>query len=557
MTEETQTTDFIRNIIKNEMENGRFSQVHTRFPPEPNGYLHIGHVTAIYADFSIAEEFGGQCNLRFDDTNPVKEETEYVDGIMHDIQWLGFDWEDRLYFTSDYFGQLHEWAIQLIKQGDAYVDDLDVNEIREYRGTLTEPGKNSPHRDRSIDENLDLFARMTAGEFPNGTRVLRAKIDMASPIINMRDPVMYRILHEPHHRTGDKWKIYPMYDWAHGQSDSIEGVTYSLCSLEYLNHRPLYDWFLDKIGIHHPQQLEFGRVSINHTITSKRKLRRLVEGNHVDGWDDPRLPTVIAMRRRGYTPAAIRDFCKTTGLSKSPRHMDVGMLEHAVRNDLNSNSARAMAVLKPLKVVVENYPEGQVEWFDVPNYPQDKVNRPETRKIPFSRVLYVEQSDYMEEPPRKFFRLGIGREVRFLGAYYITCNEVIKDEAGNVIELRCSYDPESQGGRSPDGRKVRGTIHWVSESHAVDATVRLYDRLFLSENPEAEDDFIADLNPESLVVLDGVKMEPMLAEAKPEMVFQFMRQGYFTLDETDSADDALVFNRTIGLRDTWAKRKGK
>ncbi len=552
MTEETETTDFIRNIIKDEMENGRYPQVHTRFPPEPNGYLHIGHVTAIYADFSIAKEFGGQCNLRFDDTNPVKEKTEYVDGIMDDIKWLGFDWEDRLYFTSDYFGQLHEWAVQLIKQGDAYVDDLDVNEIRQYRGTLTEPGKNSPYRDRSIAENLDLFARMTAGEFPNGARVLRAKIDMASPIINMRDPVMYRILHKSHHHTGDKWKIYPMYDWAHGQSDSIEGVTYSLCSLEYLNHRPLYDWFLDKIGIHHPQQLEFGRVNVNHTITSKRKLLRLVDGGYVDGWDDPRLPTVIAMRRRGYTAAALHEFCKTTGLSKSHRHMDVEMLEHAVRNDLNAITPRAMGVLEPLKVIIENYPADQVEWFDLPDYPQDKQNRPETRKVPFSRVLYVEREDFMEEPPRKFFRLGIGREVRFLGAYYITCVSFIKDDEGNVVELRCSYDPESKGGRAADGRKVRGTIHWVSAQHAITATARLYDRLFLSENPEAKDDFVTDLNPESLVTLNNIKIEPALTDASSDTVYQFMRKGYFVLDGKDSTADALVFNRTIGLRDTWA-----
>ncbi len=554
MTEITETKDFIRNIIKEEMENGRFSQVHTRFPPEPNGYLHIGHVTAIYADFSIAEEFGGQCNLRFDDTNPIKEKTEYVDGIMDDIKWLGFDWEDRLYFTSDYFDQLYTWAIQLINQGDAYVDDLDMDEIRDYRGTLTEPGKNSPYRDRSITENLELFERMKAGEFPNGSHVLRAKIDMASPIINMRDPVMYRILHADHHRTGDKWKIYPMYDWAHGQSDSIEGVTYSLCSLEYLNHRPLYDWFLDKLGIDHPQQLEFGRVSINHTITSKRKLRRLVEGGHVDGWDDPRLPTVIAMRRRGYTAAALRDFCKTTGLSKSHRHMDVGMLEHAVRNDLNTVSPRAMAVMDPLRVVVKNYPEGQVEWFELPDYPQDKKNRPATRKVPFSRLLYVERDDFMEEPPRKFFRLGIGREVRFLGAYYITCTDIVKDEDGKIVELHCTYDPESQGGRTPDKRKVRGTIHWVSAHHAITATARLYDRLFLSENPEAEDDFITDLNPDSLRVIENIQLEPSLANASSDTVYQFMRKGYFVPDEKESTPDALIFNRTISMRDTWAKR---
>jgi glutaminyl-tRNA synthetase len=552
-------SDFIRTAVTKDNESGRFQgKVITRFPPEPNGYLHIGHANAIHTNFRIAADFGGLCNLRFDDTNPTKEETEYVEGILNDIRWLGYDWEDRLYYASDYFPQLYQWAIQLIKEGKAYVDDLSQEEMRQYRGTLTEPGKNSPYRNRSVAENLDLFERMKNGEFEEGSRVLRAKIDMSSPIINMRDPVMYRILKTPHWRTGDTWCIYPMYDWAHGQSDAIEGVTHSFCSLEYVNHRPLYDWFLDQIDIaHHPQQIEFGRLNVSHTLTSKRKLIRLVQGGFVNGWDDPRMPTLAGLRRRGYPPAAIRKFQDMVGMARANRTADLAMLEHAVREVLNRDVPRAMAVLRPLSVTVTNYPEDKVEWFDIPNYPQDKSNSAK-RQVPFSRNLFIEQSDYMENAPRKFYRLSEGREVRFLGAYLLTCTEAIKDADGNVIELRCTYDPESRGGNSPDGRKVRGTIHWVSAQHAISAELRLYDVLFSRANPEEVDeegqDFLSNINPDSLKVLEDTKLEPSLAFAEAGDRFQFMRQGYYAADP-DGTPERPVFNLTVPLRDSWAKKK--
>ncbi len=558
MTDETTTTpsNFIRNIIDEDMETGKFNgRVHTRFPPEPNGYLHIGHSKSICLNFGLAEDYDGVYNLRFDDTNPLKEEQEYIDAIIRDIRWLGFDWEDRLFYASDYFEQLYEWAVQLIKQGDAYVDDLSADEMREYRGTLTEPGKNSPYRDRPVEENLDLFARMRVGEFPDGARVLRAKIDMASPNMNMRDPVMYRIIHAEHPRTGNDWCIYPMYDWAHGQSDSIEGITHSICTLEFEDHRPLYDWFIEKLGIYAPQQIEFARLNLTHTVMSKRKLGRLVKEGHVSGWDDPRMPTLSAMRRRGYTPEAIRNFVDAVGVSKANSVVEAAMLEYYIRDDLNHRAPRAMAILDPIKVVIENYPEDQVEEFEVPNYPQDRENT-ETRVVPFSQTIYLEREDFMEEPPRKFFRLAPGREVRLIGAYFITCTEVIKDEAGKVIELRCTFDPASRGGQSPDGRKVKGTLHWVSAEHSIPAEVRLYEPLFAKEDPE--DGALTDnLNPESLTVLTNCRLEPSLAEAEPGVSFQFMRQGYFTADSEDSAPDNLVFNRTLPLRDSWAKLQKK
>lgn len=556
MTETNETkdapTNFIRTIIDEDIATGKYGgRVHTRFPPEPNGYLHIGHAKSIAINFGLAEDYGGKCNLRFDDTNPLKEEQEYIDAIIEDIKWLGFDWEDRLFYASDYFEQLYEWAVQLIKQGDAYVDSLSPEEIREYRGTLTEPGKNSPYRDRSVEENLDLFQRMRDGEFPEGAHVLRAKIDMSSPNLNLRDPVMYRILHAEHPRTGNKWCIYPMYDWAHGQSDSIEGITHSICTLEFEDHRPLYNWFLDRLDIYHPQQIEFARFNVSNTIMSKRKLLQLVREGVVDGWDDPRMPTLAGMRRRGFTPQAIRKFCEMTGVSKANSIADVAMLEHAIRDDLNERALRAFAVLEPLKLVIENYPEGKVEWFEVPNLPGDDSMG--TRQVPFSREIYIEQEDFMEDPPRKFFRLSPGNEVRLYGAYYVTCNDVVKDEEGNIVELRCTLDPESRGGSTPDGRRVKGTLHWVSAAHAVDAEIRLYDKLFLSDDPEAEGDFMDDLNPESLVVLTGAKLEPSLAEADGEQRFQFMRQGYFKRESCET--DKLVFNRVVSLRDTWAKIK--
>jgi glutaminyl-tRNA synthetase len=554
--ETTASSNFIRTLIDEDNRTGRFdNRVHTRFPPEPNGYLHIGHAKSIWLNFGLAADYGGKCNLRFDDTNPIKEEQEYIDSIIEDIRWLGYDWEDRLFYASDYFDQLFEWAVELIKLSKAYVDDLSAEEIRQYRGTLTKPGRDSPYRDRPVAENLDLFERMRAGEFPEGARVLRAKIDMASPNMNMRDPVLYRIIHASHHRTGDKWCIYPMYDWAHGQSDSIEGITHSVCTLEFEDHRPLYDWFLDTLNIYHPQQIEFARLNLTYTIMSKRKLLRLVNEGVVSGWNDPRMPTLSGIRRRGYRPQALRAFCDLIGVSKANSMVELGLLEHVVRDDLNQYAARAMAVLDPLRVVIENYPEGLVEEFEVPNFPQDKEND-ETRSVPFSREIYIERDDFMEDPPKKFFRLSPGGEVRLLGAYYITCTGVIKDKTGRVIELRCSYDPESRGGASADGRKVKGTLHWVSAAHAVPAEVRLYDTLFSQEYPEETpegSDFMINLNPDSLVRLTDCQLEPGLAQAKPGVPYQFMRQGYFTADSVDSSPEHLVFIRTVSLRDTWAK----
>ncbi|MBN1260028.1 MAG: glutamine--tRNA ligase/YqeY domain fusion protein [Anaerolineae bacterium] len=552
--EEPITMDFIRQMVAEDLRTGRFGgRVHTRFPPEPNGYLHIGHAKAMSIDFGVARDFGGKCNLRFDDTNPAKEETEYVEGITADIEWLGHDFGDKIFFASDYFEQMYAWAEMLIQKGRAYVDDLSAEEIRDYRGTLTEPGRNSPYRDRTIEENLDLFRRMRAGEFPGGAKVLRAKIDMASPNMNLRDPVMYRILHEPHHRTGDAWCIYPMYDWAHGLEDSIEGITHSLCSLEYEDHRPLYDWFLDELGIYHPQQIEFARLNLTYTVMSKRKLLQLVNEKYVRGWDDPRMCTIAGLRRRGYTAESIADFCERIGVSKANSLVDIALLEHCIRQDLNERAPRAMGVLDPIKVVIDNYPEGQVEWFEAENHPQ----RPEmgTRLAPFSRELYIEREDFMEAPPRKYFRLYPGNEVRLKYAYYITCHEVVKDSEGRIVTLHCTYDPESRGGTTPDGRKVRGTLHWVSVAHAVDAEVRVYDYLFTVENPSdvAEGEtFLDKINPDSLHIFEGCKLEPSLAEAEAGDRFQFLRLGYFTVDP-DSVRGHLVFNQTVNLRDTWAK----
>jgi glutaminyl-tRNA synthetase len=556
MTEESPTkTNFIRDIIDEHNRTGRFDgRVHTRFPPEPNGYLHIGHAKALVIDFGIAEDYGGLTNLRYDDTNPVKEDVEFVDAIKEDIRWLGFDWGDREFYASDYFEPLYEMAIKLINKGKAYVDELSFDEMRQYRGTLTEPGKNSPWRERPIAENLDLFQRMRAGEFPDGSLTLRAKIDMTSPNMNMRDPVMYRILHAEHHRTGNEWCIYPMYDFAHGQSDSLECITHSMCSLEYENHRPLYDWFLDELEIFHPQQIEFARLNLTHTVMSKRKLRKLVEEGHVSGWTDPRMPTLAAMRRRGYPPGAIREFIETIGVAKSDSFVEVELLEHIVRDQLNLTSPRRMAVLDPLKVVIDNYPADQEEEFDVPDFPHDPENS-DTRKVPFGRVIYIERSDFEETPPPKYFRLAPGREVRLMNAYYITCTDLVKDHQGNLLEVHCTYDPETRGGMSPDGRKVRGTIHWVSENHAIDAEIRLYEQMFADEHPEdlpEGETFMENFDPDSKKVLMA-KLEPSLAAARVGEVFQFVRNGYFTLDSEDSAPGALVFNRTIGLVDTWAK----
>jgi glutaminyl-tRNA synthetase len=545
-------TDFIRAAIAEDLASGRFSPpVHTRFPPEPNGYLHIGHTRALAINFGIAEEMGGLCNLRFDDTNPVKEETEYVDAIQQDIHWLGFDWGDRLYYASDYFEQLYEFAEKLVRKGNAYVCDLSPDEVREYRGTLTEPGRNSPYRERTVEENLDLLRRMRAGEFPEGSRTLRAKIDMASSNMNLRDPVMYRILHATHHRTGDAWCIYPMYDFAHGQSDSIEGITHSLCDVNYELHRPLYDWFIRELEIFPSRQIEFGRLNLTYTVLSKRFLRRLVDEGYVSGWDDPRMPTLAGMRRRGYPPEAIRAFLDLVGIAKSNSMVDVAVLEHCVRQHLNACAARRMAVLHPLRVVIVNYPEGQVEYLDAVNNPEDSSMG--TRQVPFSRVLYIEQEDFMEDPPRRFYRLSPGNEVRLRYAYFVRCIEVVKDPAtGQVVELRCTYDPETRGGDAPDGRKVRATLHWVSAEHAVEADVRLYDRLFVTEDPMAGDDYLATLNPSSMEVLTGCKLEPDLANASVEDRIQFERLGYFCLDP-DSGPGKLVFNRTESLRDTWAR----
>jgi glutaminyl-tRNA synthetase len=559
--EETVSKDFIRTKIEEDIAAGRYDgRVHTRFPPEPNGYLHIGHTKSILLNYGVAQEYGGKFNLRFDDTNPTKEEEEYVNSIIEDVRWLGADFEDRLFFASDYFPQLYEWAIQLVKDGKAYVDDLSADEIREYRGTLTEPGRNSPYRDRSIEENLDLFVRMKEGEFPDGSRVLRAKIDMSSPIINLRDPVLYRILHASHHRTGDEWCIYPMYDWAHGQSDSIEGITHSLCTLEFENHRPLYDWLLDNLDAYHPQQIEFAKLYLTYTVMSKRNLIRLVKDGYVDGWDDPRMPTVSGMRRRGYTPQALKEFNDRIGVAKANSTVDFGMLEFAIREDLNYSAPRAMAVLEPLKITIENYPDDYAEEFEVPIYPQDK-SRTEMRVVPFSKEIYIEQSDFEVDPPGKYRRLAPGREVRLLGAYYVTAKDFVTDEEGNVVEVICTYDPESRGGGTPDGRKVKGTIHWVSARHAFNGEVRLFDRLFTRENPYEVDnegeDFISNLNTDSLTVIKDAKLEPGLAEAQPGDHFQFMRQGYFFVDPVDSEQGKPVFNRTVGLRDTWAKISGQ
>ncbi|UCC62512.1 MAG: glutamine--tRNA ligase/YqeY domain fusion protein [Anaerolineae bacterium] len=553
-TDVTASSDFIRDAIRKDLRTNRFGgRVHTRFPPEPNGYLHIGHAKAICINYGIAEEFGGLYNLRFDDTNPTKEETKYVKAMVEDIRWLGFDWGDREYYASDYFGQLYEWAVQLIKDGKAYVDSLSVEEIKEYRGDFTTPGKESPYRNRSVEENLDLFGRMRTGEFEEGAHVLRAKIDMTSGNMNLRDPVMYRILHATHHLTGDEWCIYPMYDWAHGQSDSIEGITHSLCDVSYEEHRPLYDWFLDQLEIYHPQQIEFGRYGLSYTVLSKRYLLQLVQAGIVSGWDDPRMPTLSGLRRRGYTPESIRNLCDLIGVSKNNSVVDIELLEHCVRQDLNKRAARVFGVLRPLKVIIDNYPADLVEEMECTNNPEDASMG--TRKVPFSRVLYVERDDFREDPPKKWFRLAPGREVRLRYAYYITCVDVVKDERGEVIELRCTYDPESRGGWAPDGRKVRGTLHWVSAAHALEAKVRLYDRLFTVESPLDDKegrDFKSFLNPDSLQKLTSCRVEPSLRGAPAGSRYQFERQGYFCVDP-DSTDGKLVFNRTVPLRDTWAK----
>jgi len=553
VSEPATPSDFIRDIIDDDIKTNKYGgRVHTRFPPEPNGYLHIGHAKSICLNFGIAAQYKGLCNLRFDDTNPTKEEQEYVDSILDSVRWLGFDWEDRLYYASDYFDQMHDYAVQLIKAGRAYVDDLSADEIREYRGTLTQPGKESPYRSRSIDENLDLFARMRAGEFEDGSRVLRAKIDMASPNLNMRDPVMYRILHADHHRTGSKWCVYPMYDWAHGIEDSIERITHSICTLEFDDHRPLYDWFLDQLGVYHPRQIEFARLNLSYTIMSKRKLLQLVENGQVSGWDDPRMPTIAGLRRRGYAPNSIRDFCDRIGVAKADSTIDVALLEHCIREYLNKRAPRVMAVLNPLRVVIDNYTEGQTEDLDAINNPEDPGAG--TRNVPFSRVLYIERDDFRENPPGKFFRLAPGREVRLRYAYLVTCVGVTKDErTGEVVELHCTYDPATRGGDTPDGRKVKGTIHWVSAPHALRAEVRLYDRLFTVENPgDVEDGCESVLNPNSLEVVTGY-VEPSLAKAAPGSSYQFERLGYFCADMKDSCDQRLVFNRTVALRDSWAK----
>ncbi len=546
--------DFIRDIVRQDLKTNKFGgRVHTRFPPEPNGLLHIGHAKAIWISFALAEEYNGLYNLRFDDTNPVTEEQEYVDAIMKDIRWLGWNWKDRLYFASDYFEQMYQYAVQLIEKGKSYVDDLTADQIREYRGTLTEPGKPSPYRERPIEENLDLFKRMRAGEFPDGSRVLRAKIDMASPNLNLRDPVMYRILHATHPHTGDNWCIYPMYDWAHGLEDSIEGITYSLCSLEFKDHRPLYDWFLDELGIYHPQQIEFGRYSLSYTVTSKRVLRPLIEEGLLSGWDDPRMPTLGGLRRRGYTPEALRMYCESSGISEANTSIDIAFLEHCLREDLNKRTLRVMGVLRPLRLVIDNYPEDKVEEFNAVNNPEDP--KAGTRKVPFSKVLYIEQDDFREVPPPKYYRLAPGREVRLRYAYLITCTGVKKDaKTGEVTEVRCTYDPATQGGDAPDGRKVQSTMHWVSVKHAVEAEVRLYDHLFTKENPlEVEEgaDYKDYLNPKSLEVLKSCRVEPSLANASSGSLYQFERLGYFCVDP-DTSPKKLVFNRTVTLRDDWA-----
>ena len=549
------STDFIRQAITEDTQSDRFAgRVHTRFPPEPNGYLHIGHATSICLNFGIAKDFDGLCNLRYDDTNPAKEEEEYVESQRKDIHWLGFDWGDREFYASDYFDQIYEYAQKLIREGKAYVDSLSQDEMREHRGTLTKPGTDSPHRNRSAEENLDMLERMKQGEFEEGEAVLRAKIDMASPNLNLRDPVLYRIIKTSHIRTGDKWCIYPMYDFAHGQSDSLEGITHSLCTMEYEDHRPLYDWFLDELGLYHPRQIEFARINLSHTMLSKRMLLQLVNEGHVSGWTDPRMPTLAGMRRRGYPPEAIRDFCDTIGVTKNNAITGIAVLQHCVRDRLNRTSQRVMGVLNPLKVVIENMQEGEVDWLDAINNPED----PEagSRKVPFSRELYIEQDDFMEDPPHKFFRLGPGREVRLRYGYFIKCESVVKNDAGNITELRCTYDPETRGGSAPDGRKVKATLHWVSASHAINAEVRLYDHLFTEWDPTDAPkglDWKDSMNPEALVTTSEAKLEPSLADAVPGTKYQFERLGYFVVDSEDSTPEHLVFNRTVTLRDTWAR----
>ena len=553
--ESIQSTDFIRSIITQDNETGKYGQrVVTRFPPEPNGYLHIGHAKSICLNFGVAEEFSGTCHMRFDDTNPTREDVEYVESILQDVRWLGYDWGTHLYYASDYFGQLYEFAVELIKLGKAYVDSLTAEEIRQYRGTLNEPGRNSPYRDRSIEDNLDLFERMKAGEFPDGAHVLRAKVDMASPNLNLRDPTLYRIRKVDHHRTGGTWNIYPMYDYAHSLSDSIERITHSLCTLEFEDHRPLYDWFLDVLDVYHAQQIEFARLNLTHTVMSKRKLRALVEGGHVSGWNDPRMPTISGLRRRGYTPEAIRNFCQRVGIAKRDTVTELALLEHSLREDLNQRASRVMAVLDPLKVVITNYPGGQVEEFDAINNPEDPGMG--SRKVPFSQEIYIERDDFLEDPPSRFYRLAPGREVRLRYAYYITCDGFIKDDlTGQITELRCTYDPQSRGGSSPDGRRVRGTLHWVSAPHSIPAEIRIYDHLFLKANPDDDQggDFTSQLNPDSLTTLTSARLEPSLSQAQPEERFQFERRGYFCVDAEDSQPGRLVFNRTVPLRDTWAR----
>ncbi|MCC6337833.1 MAG: glutamine--tRNA ligase/YqeY domain fusion protein [Myxococcales bacterium] len=551
--------NFIEEIIEADNASGKWKgRVHTRFPPEPNGYLHIGHAKSIVLNSGLARRYGGKFNLRFDDTNPEKEEQEYVDSIIRDVKWLGGDFEDRLFYASDYFGQMYDWAEQLIQKGVAYVCDLNQDQMKEYRGDWNTPGKNSPYRDRSVEENLDLFRRMRKGEFEPGAKTLRAKIDMTSGNINLRDPVMYRILKESHHRTGDTWCIYPSYDWAHGNEDSIEGITHSICTLEFENHRPLYDWFLDQLGVHHPQQIEFAKLQLTYTVLSKRNMLYLVQNGITRGWDDPRMPTLSAMRRRGFPPEAIRAFAEDVGVTKVESVIDIGRLENAARDHLNKHAPRRLGVLKPLKVTITNWPAGQVEEVEVQNNPEDEAAG--TRKVPFSGELFIERDDFMEDPPKKFFRLGPGREVRLRGAYFVACTEFVKDASGTVVELKCTYDPATKGGNSPDGRKVKGTLHWVSAAHAVDAEVRVFDRLFAAEFPgkghEGERPFLKDLNPNSLEILKGAKVEPSLAGAAAGDRFQFERLGYFTVD-LDSKSGGLVFNRTVTLKDTWAKEQAK
>ena len=551
-------SNFIRDIILDDLKTNKYQgRVHTRFPPEPNGYLHVGHAKSITINFGLAREFGGKCNLRFDDTNPSKEETEYVDSIIEDVRWLGGDFEDRLFYASDYFDQLYAWAVQLIQKGKAFVCDLTADQIRQQRGTLTEPGQDSPYRNRTSEENLDLFDRMRKGEFPDGSKTLRAKIDMASPNLNMRDPVLYRILHMDHHRTGDKWCIYPMYDFTHGQSDSIERITHSICTLEFEDHRPLYDWFIDQLGIYHPQQIEFDRLNLTYTLLSKRKLLALVQNKLVRGWDDPRMPTISGMRRRGYTPEALQAFCGRIGVSKTNGTTEMSLLEYFVRDDLNRRAARVMAVLRPLRVVIDNYPEGQTEHMEAVNNPEDAAMG--TRQVPFSKVIYIEQDDFREDPPKQYFRLAPGREIRLRYAYFITCTGVVKDASGKVVELHCTYDPATKGGNAPDGRKVKSTIHWVSAEHAADAEVRIYETLFNCEDPNVTpegQDFTVNLNPTSLEVVTGAKIEPSLRVASPGNRYQFERLGYFAVDP-DTSGEKLVFNRTVALRDAWAKIEAK